>query len=266
MEPRHPEDAALGIVLNLGYNGSRSNHLDVKLAPRALSRRSPATNPSSLLFNYDEAAAYYKMNAGNGAGEQAAVAAASRSAPTTSTGTPSTMPPRSTAAAGRWCRTGRTSPHKKDTRSRHSPPGERHLSLRAALRPRQALGHYGRGLAHPRRLLRLRQLQLRHRRLAFARPIRSTPPTSSAARQARCGPISTGIRSRPAAARCVSGSTPRPITPPAANTRLLRLTSATRRATPLKGREQSRTIWRSQNHADGRNAQHGDSRHHQQRL
>ena len=25
-----------GIVMNLGYNGSRSNHLDAKLAPRAL--------------------------------------------------------------------------------------------------------------------------------------------------------------------------------------------------------------------------------------
>jgi hypothetical protein len=51
-----------GIVMNLGYNGSRSNHLDVKLAPRALPS-SPATDPTDLLFNYDEAAAYYKMNA-----------------------------------------------------------------------------------------------------------------------------------------------------------------------------------------------------------
>jgi hypothetical protein len=53
----------LGIVMNVGYNGARSNHLDVKLAPRALPG-SPGTDPSSLLFNYDEAAAYYKMNAG----------------------------------------------------------------------------------------------------------------------------------------------------------------------------------------------------------
>jgi hypothetical protein len=51
-----------GIVMNVGYNGSRSNHLDVKLAPRALPS-SPGTDPSDLLFNYDEAAAYYKMNA-----------------------------------------------------------------------------------------------------------------------------------------------------------------------------------------------------------
>lgn len=51
-----------GIVMNVGYNGSRSNHLDVKLAPRALPN-SPGTDPTALLFNYDEAAAYYKMNA-----------------------------------------------------------------------------------------------------------------------------------------------------------------------------------------------------------
>jgi hypothetical protein len=52
-----------GIVMNLGYNGARSNHLDVKLAPRALPS-SPGTDPTGLLFTYDEAAAYYKMNAG----------------------------------------------------------------------------------------------------------------------------------------------------------------------------------------------------------
>jgi hypothetical protein len=69
-----------GIVMNVGYNGSRSNHLDVKLAPRAIPI-SPATDPSidaadpsmlcsgspactPLSFTYDEAAAYYKMNAG----------------------------------------------------------------------------------------------------------------------------------------------------------------------------------------------------------
>jgi hypothetical protein len=51
-----------GIVMNLGYNGSRSNHLDVKLAPRALPS-SPGTDPTDLLFNYEEAGAYYKMNA-----------------------------------------------------------------------------------------------------------------------------------------------------------------------------------------------------------
>jgi hypothetical protein len=52
----------LGIVMNVGYNGARSNHLDVRLAPRAIPS-SPGTDPSGLLFTYDEAAAYYKMNA-----------------------------------------------------------------------------------------------------------------------------------------------------------------------------------------------------------
>jgi hypothetical protein len=52
-----------GIVMNVGYNGSRSNHLDVKLTPRALPS-SAGADPSGLLFTYDEAAAYYKMNAG----------------------------------------------------------------------------------------------------------------------------------------------------------------------------------------------------------
>jgi hypothetical protein len=48
-----------GIVMNLGYNGARSNHLDVQLAPRALPT-SQATDPTDLLFTYDEAQAYYK--------------------------------------------------------------------------------------------------------------------------------------------------------------------------------------------------------------
>ena len=59
VEPRSAEDAAVQMVLNLGYNGARSNHLDVKLAPRALPN-STGTDPSDLLFNYEEAEAYYK--------------------------------------------------------------------------------------------------------------------------------------------------------------------------------------------------------------
>ncbi len=60
-----------GIVMNLGYNGARSNHLDVKLAPRALPT-SPATDPAianpnpltpqPVPFSYDTAEAYYKNN------------------------------------------------------------------------------------------------------------------------------------------------------------------------------------------------------------
>jgi hypothetical protein len=62
-----------GIVMNLGYNGSRGNHLDTVLAPRALPS-SPGTDPSvvcvaslacyPLNFTYEEARSFSKMNAG----------------------------------------------------------------------------------------------------------------------------------------------------------------------------------------------------------
>ncbi len=52
-----------GIVANVGYNGSKANHLDSEIAPRALPD-SPGTNPTNLVFNYDQAEAFYKMSAG----------------------------------------------------------------------------------------------------------------------------------------------------------------------------------------------------------
>ena len=52
-----------GIVLNVGYNGSKGNHLDIVSAPRALSG-SPQTNPTNLIFRYEQGAAFYKFNAG----------------------------------------------------------------------------------------------------------------------------------------------------------------------------------------------------------
>ncbi|HTX75793.1 MAG TPA: carboxypeptidase-like regulatory domain-containing protein [Terracidiphilus sp.] len=58
----------MGIVMNLGYNGARSNHLDVQLAPRALPNSpntdpsNPGTNNTPPSFKYDEAGAYYKNN------------------------------------------------------------------------------------------------------------------------------------------------------------------------------------------------------------
>ena len=61
-----------GIVLNIGYNGSRGNHLDTVIAPRAIPA-SPGTDPSicngslgcyPLNFTYDEAASFSKFNAG----------------------------------------------------------------------------------------------------------------------------------------------------------------------------------------------------------
>lgn len=51
-----------GVVMNLGYNGSRGNHLDITSAPRATTS-SPLTDPGNLIFNYDQSSAYSKFNA-----------------------------------------------------------------------------------------------------------------------------------------------------------------------------------------------------------
>ena len=53
-----------GIVMNLGYNGSNGNHLDVVTAPRSLPI-SPDTDPSNLIFRYEQAAAFSKFSAGS---------------------------------------------------------------------------------------------------------------------------------------------------------------------------------------------------------
>ena len=52
----------LAIVLNLGYNGSRANHLDITSAPRA-TPSSPDTDPDNQIFVYDQDQGFYKMNA-----------------------------------------------------------------------------------------------------------------------------------------------------------------------------------------------------------
>jgi trimeric autotransporter adhesin len=52
-----------GMVLNVGYNGSKGNHLDIVTAPRALAS-SPLTDPTNLLFRYEQAAAFSKFSAG----------------------------------------------------------------------------------------------------------------------------------------------------------------------------------------------------------
>jgi len=60
-----------GLVLNLGYNGSRGNHLDTVIAPRAIPSSSQ-TDPSvcngsrcsPLNFTYEEAVSFSKFNAG----------------------------------------------------------------------------------------------------------------------------------------------------------------------------------------------------------
>jgi trimeric autotransporter adhesin len=52
-----------GIVMNIGYNGSKGNHLDIITAPRALAS-SPNTNPANVVFNWDQAVAFSKFGAG----------------------------------------------------------------------------------------------------------------------------------------------------------------------------------------------------------
>jgi hypothetical protein len=52
-----------GVVLNVGYNGSKGNHLDSTIAPRP-SVSSPNTDPTGLVFNYEQAAAFSKFSAG----------------------------------------------------------------------------------------------------------------------------------------------------------------------------------------------------------
>jgi len=53
----------LGIVMNAGYNGAKGSSLDVTIAPRA-AESSPQTNPGNVLFNYEEARAFSRFNAG----------------------------------------------------------------------------------------------------------------------------------------------------------------------------------------------------------
>jgi hypothetical protein len=51
------------VVVNAGYNGSKGNHLDDTIAPRA-SGTSSGTDPTNLIFNYEEAEAFSKFEAG----------------------------------------------------------------------------------------------------------------------------------------------------------------------------------------------------------
>jgi hypothetical protein len=58
-----------GVVLNVGYNGSKGDHLDMRSAPRAIPS-SPDTDPAiaqtglPLPFTYDQAEAFSKLSAG----------------------------------------------------------------------------------------------------------------------------------------------------------------------------------------------------------
>ncbi|MDR3739145.1 MAG: carboxypeptidase regulatory-like domain-containing protein [Terracidiphilus sp.] len=51
-----------GIMLNVGYNGSKGNHLDMTSAPRATAS-SPDTNPANHVFTYEQSVAFSKFSA-----------------------------------------------------------------------------------------------------------------------------------------------------------------------------------------------------------
>ena len=53
-----------GIVMNVGYNGAKGSNLDIVTAPRAINIATVATNPTNLLFRYEQGAASSRMNAG----------------------------------------------------------------------------------------------------------------------------------------------------------------------------------------------------------
>jgi hypothetical protein len=52
-----------GVVMNVGYNGSKGSNLDIKIAPRAVPS-SLATNPGNVPFFYEFDGAYSRFNAG----------------------------------------------------------------------------------------------------------------------------------------------------------------------------------------------------------
>jgi hypothetical protein len=52
-----------GVVMNVGYNGSKGNHLDITGAPRATPQHM-GTNPTNQVFTYDQAVAFSKLSAG----------------------------------------------------------------------------------------------------------------------------------------------------------------------------------------------------------
>ena len=52
-----------GVVLNVGYNGSRGTHQDDTIAPRK-SGTSPGTNPTNQIFNYEQSEGFSRFNAG----------------------------------------------------------------------------------------------------------------------------------------------------------------------------------------------------------
>ena len=185
----------LGIVMNLGYNGARSNHLDVKLAPRALPS-SPGTDPTGLVFNYDEAEAFYKMN-------QATVRANKRLLQRRCPGRQLPIRPRHRRRQlGQWQLRFSVV---QDWQNVAAQEGHSGLDIRHRVSgtylfelpfgPDKLWVTTGVELSHPGGFLRLRQLQLRHRRgsrLVLSQHRR----VLNAETRPACGPISPAFRHR----------------------------------------------------------------------
>ena len=58
--------------MNVGYNGSKGNHLDITSAPRATAEQ-PQHESANLVFNYDQARGVLEVQRRHAAGEQAAL-------------------------------------------------------------------------------------------------------------------------------------------------------------------------------------------------
>ncbi len=121
VESRYPEDASLGHRDECRLQRIAIQSPDVERAPRALPN-SPGTDPSNpvtnlpIQFKYDDAAAYFKMNAGTVRREQTANQG-HLMGPTISTAIRSTMPLHSMARQHLSSRIGRILPVRKGIRS-----------------------------------------------------------------------------------------------------------------------------------------------------
>ena len=145
-----------GIVVNIGYNGTRGNRLDTVLAPRAIpsspANRPPVCNGSlgcyPLNFTYDETASFSKFNAGTVRVNKRLVEGIALGANyqySHSIDDAGAVGGVGGVGVQNW----QNLPRRKGNSSfdvRHT--GERNLSLRAAVRQGQVLGDDRRGFAH----------------------------------------------------------------------------------------------------------------------
>ena len=172
VEPRHPEDTALGHrderrLQRCAIQPSRRQAGAARRCPDQPAATDSRSEP--VLFNYDEAAAYLQNERRNGAREQAPVHGVSLGAnyqyghaiddATSVNGS-------SGSVVQNWQDWLREEGHSV-LDIRHQVSGTYLFEL--PFGPGQSLGHLGRRLSHSRRLLGFRQFQLRHGCLALAR-------------------------------------------------------------------------------------------------